>query len=153
MATKGTLVVLLQMIVIVASLCFGAEITTLEEDHDLFCKFAPKFIPGTNWRAVHPGDQLHVFDALLTCRASSARIKSVLSFGGNILLWEHDSSGSRFADIPAETLVVVSTRREDHLSVIVEMLEVKGNVYYSTDRELLKKSGIRGARTDRWKQK
>jgi len=152
MATKGTLVFLLQMIVTVASLCVGAEITTLEKDQDLFCKFASNFVPGTKWRAVRPGDQLYVFDALLTCSASTARIKSILSFG-NMLFWEHEGSGSKIADIPSETLIVFSTRRETHPAIAVEILEVKGNVYYSTDRELLKKSGIVGVRTDRWKPK
>jgi len=70
-----------------------------------------------------------------------------------MLFWEHEGSGLKIADISSETLIVFSTRRENQPAIAAEILEAKGNVYYSTDRELLKKSGIFAIRTDRWKQK
>lgn len=141
---KGILIILLQITVFVASPCNGAELTPF--DNDLFCKFASKFVPGLKWREVHPGAQLYAFDALLICSASTARIKSNLSFG-NVLLWKQQESGSKIADIAPETLIVIFTSPKNQGAIAVEVLEVDGNVFYSTDHELIKTSGIVGGQS------
>ena len=50
------------------------------------------------------------------------------------------------AEIAPETLIVIFKRVKNRRDIGVEVLEVNGNVFYSTDHELIKTSGIVEAR-------
>lgn len=96
--------------------------------------------PGANWIEVRGGEHLGPYDAILTCQAASAVVRATRPFGG-FLPWE-ERDGWFWAVVPELTTLAV-TNDEGH-QVDVEVVNVLGRVFYSTDREVMRRSAVLG---------
>lgn len=98
--------------------------------------------PDLTWRPLRQGEHLKTFDAILTCDSSTATVKATIPFSSSIK-WEY-RQGLYLGIIPPETIVVVRSEKGDPIQpdIRLDIVEMHGHLFYSTDRELIEKRGL-----------
>jgi len=141
---KGVIIILLFILVSLNGINFVEAVDL--NDPNFFCNFTRELYPDLQWKPLKKGDRLGTYDAILTCTDGTVTIKSNLVFNPYIK-WE-EKDREYLGRIPAEMHVVISTqsREKAQPNIVVEAIEVSGEVIYSTDRNLIEKYGSIGSK-------
>jgi hypothetical protein len=104
------------------------------------CNFGRLWFPDLHWTRLNRGDRLGRFDVISTCKSSSVIVKANLPFNHPTFQWE-ERHGEHWARVPSEEIVAIRTLggEKNQAEIEVEVIEVSGEAYYSTDRDLIEK--------------
>jgi hypothetical protein len=111
-------------------------------DSNGFCSFAKSFYPDLQWKKLNKGDHLNTYDAILTCDFATVVVRSDLLFNKSFE-W-NQKNGEYEGRIPSNVLLVIRTHGGDKIKsdAKVKILEVKGEAFYSADRDLIQEYGF-----------
>jgi hypothetical protein len=110
--------------------------STGSENGCFFYEINHDFHPDIEWKRLSPGDTLGKDDAILTCESSSVEVKSDAPFypGAH---WE-EKGGKYIGAIPSNVVVIAPSKSVDQ-DIQTEVLDVSGDAFYSSNRELNRK--------------
>jgi len=110
---------------------------------DAFCETVRNKYPELQWTRLESGVVLITYDAVLTCESSRISLETETAFEPSIIQWEKVNE-KFLGELPSETLLVVRSESGMKTQPDIEMkiATVTGEVFYSTERELIKTLGL-----------
>lgn len=108
---------------------------------DPSCYRERRAFPGAHWAELQRGQRLGLYDAIMTCESAAVLVRSTHTFS-SLLTWE-ETEGLFWTTIPESTTVALVP--DSGAGLDLEVMEVQGLTFYSTDRDVIRSSRTRSS--------